>query len=62
MSQQTDNLLEQGKEAFANNDFGDALNCFNEVLRADPANEEAVQWIDMIGEILAFRHKDYYNP
>lgn len=61
-----ENNIEQelalGKEAFAKSDFGAAKNHFGAVLRMDGANSEAEQWLDMIEEILAFRHKDYYNP
>lgn len=54
--------LKLGKEAFARSDFGAAKNHFAAVLRLDEGNCEAEQWLDMIEEILAFRHKDYYNP
>lgn len=54
--------LALGKEAFARSDFGAAKNHFGAVLRMDAGNCEAEQWLDMIEEILAFRHKDYYNP
>jgi nicotinate-nucleotide adenylyltransferase len=54
--------LALGKEAFARSDFGAAKNHFGAVLRMDKENCEAEQWLDMIEEILAFRHKDYYNP
>ena len=54
--------LALGKEAFARSDFGAAKNHFGAVLRMDAQNCEAEQWLDMIEEILAFRHKDYYNP
>lgn len=54
--------LALGKEAFARSDFGAAKNHFGAVLRLDGGNCEAEQWLDMIEEILAFRHKDYYNP
>lgn len=54
--------LALGKEAFARSDFGAAKNHFGAVLRADEKNVEAQQWLDMIEDILAFRHKDYYNP
>ncbi len=61
-----ENTIEQelalGKEAFARSDFGAAKNHFGAVLRMDKENCEAEQWLDMIEEILAFRHKDYYNP
>ena len=51
-----------GKEAFARSDFGAAKNHFGAALRLEEGNVEAEQWLDMIEEILAFRHKDYYNP
>lgn len=54
--------LALGKEAFARSDFGAAKNHFGAVLRIEEGNTEAIQWLDMIEEILAFRHKDYYNP
>lgn len=54
--------LALGKEAFARSDFGAAKNHFGAVLRLEEDNTEAAQWLDMIEEILAFRHKDYYNP
>ena len=60
------NTLEQalaaGKEAYARSDFGQAINHFGEAKRLAPDNQEADQWLAMIEEILAFRHKDYYNP
>ena len=54
--------LALGKEAFARSEFGVAKNHFGAVLRLDKENCEAQQWLDMIEDILAFRHKDYYNP
>lgn len=54
--------LAAGKEAYARSDFGAAINHFEEAKRIDPDNREVVQWLTMIDEILAFRHKDYYNP
>lgn len=60
--QEIEKELAQGKEAFARSDFGAAKNHFGAVLRLDEKNTEAEQWLDMIEEILAFRHKDYYNP
>jgi nicotinate-nucleotide adenylyltransferase len=54
--------LAAGKEAYARNNFGEAINHFGEAKRLAPDNKEADQWLTMIDEILAFRHKDYYNP
>jgi hypothetical protein len=54
--------LAAGKEAYARNNFGEAINHFGEAKRLAPDSKEADQWLTMIDEILAFRHKDYYNP
>ena len=54
--------LAAGKEAFARSSFGEAINHFEEARRLDAECEEAAQWLEMIEDILAFRHKDYYNP
>lgn len=62
MENSVEQELALGKEAFAKSDFGAAKNHFGAVLRMDKTNNEAEQWLDMIEEILAFRHKDYYNP
>lgn len=62
MNQEIIKELEAGKKAFAESDFGAAKNHFGAVLRLDSSNCEAAQWLEMIEDILAFRHKDYYNP
>lgn len=62
MQQGIEKELALGKEAFARSEFGPAKNHFGAVLRLDSSNEEAAQWLEMIEDILAFRHKDYYNP
>lgn len=62
MNQDVIKELEEGKKAFAASDFGAAKNHFGAVLRMDDGNTEATQWLEMIEDILAFRHKDYYNP
>lgn len=54
--------LSKGKEAFARSEFGEAINHFEEARRLNGECEEAMQWLEMIEDILAFRHKDYYNP
>lgn len=51
-----------GKEAYARGAFGEAINHFEQAQRLDAGCEEATQWLTMIEDILAFRHKDYYNP
>ena len=55
-------LLEQGREHYRNNRWGEALNAFNRVLQRDAGQTEAQQYVELIQEILAFRHKDIYNP
>ena len=57
-----ENHLSAGKEAFARSAFGEAINHFEEARRLNVECEEAAQWLEMIEDILAFRHKDYYNP
>ncbi|MDY3979713.1 MAG: tetratricopeptide repeat protein [Tidjanibacter sp.] len=59
---QVELLIGQGKDFYSRGDFGAAINCFNEALRIDPSLTEAREWLTTIDEILAFRHKDYYNP
>lgn len=54
--------LQAGKEAFAKSEFGEAINQFRRAQQLDGECEEATQWLEMIEDILAFRHKDYYNP
>lgn len=60
--QSVERSLASGKEAYARNDFGEAINHFEAARRLNPECEEAAQWLEMIEDILAFRHKDYYNP
>lgn len=62
MQQEIEKELALGKEAYARGDFGAAKNHFGAVLRLDGNNCEAAQWLEMIEDILIFRHKDYYNP
>lgn len=62
MQQEIEKELTLGKEAYAKGDFGAAKNHFGAVLRLDQSNGEASQWLEMIEDILIFRHKDYYNP
>lgn len=62
MESSVEQELAAGKEAFARSAFGQAINHFEQAKRLDGECEEATQWLDMIADILAFRHKDYYNP
>jgi nicotinate-nucleotide adenylyltransferase len=55
-------LMHRGQEHHRRNEFGEALNDFNRVLEMSPWWEQARQMVEMIREILAFRHTDIYNP
>jgi len=55
-------LQERGMCRYRGNEWGEALNDFNRMLRIDPAHREAKQLIEMVQEILAYRYKDIYNP
>lgn len=55
-------LLERGMCRYRNNEWGEALNDFNRILRIDPSHREAGQLVEMVQEILAYRYKDIYNP
>ena len=55
-------LLDEGREHYQNNRWGEALNAFNRVLQLDAGQTEARQYVEMIQEILAFRYTDIYNP
>lgn len=55
-------LLERGMCRYRANEWGEALNDFNRILRIDPSHREAGQLIEMVQEILAYRYKDIYNP
>lgn len=55
-------LMERGMCRYRCNEWGEALNDFNRVLRIEPDHREARQLIEMVQEILAYRYKDIYNP
>ncbi len=55
-------LMERGMCRYRCNEWGEALNDFNRVLRIDPGHREAKQLTEMVQEILAYRYKDIYNP
>ena len=54
--------LERGKLHYRQNEWGNALNDFNQVLHIVPTHLEAKQFSEMVREILEFRYKDIYNP
>lgn len=55
-------LYERGCEYYRNNEFGKALNDFNDALSIDPDYTAARQMKEMVESILNFRHTDIYNP
>ena len=55
-------LLQRGQLHYRRQEWGDAINDFNKVLKIDPSHHEARQFVEMVEEILAFRYKDIYNP
>lgn len=54
--------VERGKWHYRRNEWGNALNDFNRALAADPAHAEALQYVEMVQEILQYRYTDLYNP
>ncbi len=54
--------MERGLYYYGCNEFGNAINDLNAVLRLDADNGEAKELLNMIREILAFRYTDLYNP
>lgn len=54
--------IERGKWHYRRNEWGEALNDFNQAVKLCPDHTEAKQFISLIQEILAFRYKDIYNP
>lgn len=54
--------IERGKCYYRHNEWGKAINDFNQAKRLDPESSEAKQLHDMVYEILSFRYKDIYNP
>ncbi len=54
--------IARGKENYQHGNFGPALNDFSQALALDPGNAEVLAYIEMLNEILDFRHKDIYNP
>ena len=61
-SNETSQLKEEGRAHFRKNEWGNALNAFRKTTALNPDDTEALEYIKMIEEILAFRYKDIYNP
>ncbi len=54
--------IERGKWYHHRAQWGNALNDFNKAIKIDPSLDEIKQYVEMIQEILAYRHIDIYNP
>lgn len=57
-----DALMLQAKVYYKKQDFGDALNCVNRILEKEKSNEIALNYKEMIVNIISFWNKDHYNP
>lgn len=53
---------ERGRLHYQNNDFGKAINDFNQALDLDPGHTAARQMKEMTQAIFNFRNYDIYNP
>lgn len=52
----------RGKVFYKQQKWGDAINCFNEVLETDPNHAGAKTGIEMTYNILGFFNPDMFNP
>lgn len=55
-------LFLKGEICFKLQNWGEALNHFNDFLAIHPANAKAESYCAIIQDILKFYHKDLYNP
>lgn len=55
-------LFLKGEAFYKLQKWGDALNCFSIYLEKEPDNVKVKSYIEMIQNILGFRHKDFFNP
>ena len=56
-----DDFYRQGNEARKRGLWHEAINCYMQAIELDP-DSPAVEAKKMLDEILAFYHKDAYNP
>lgn len=54
--------MERGRLYYRRGEFGNAANDFISASELDPRNAEAAQYLDIIREIMEFRHADLLNP
>lgn len=57
-----DDLLQLGEWLYAEGRSTEALNKFNAVLRLNPKNRKAANYVTMINNILGYYCKDLLNP
>lgn len=57
-----DHYFERGQLHYQNNDFGKAVNDFNQALELEPGHTAARQMKEMTEAIFNFRNFDIYNP
>ena len=55
-------LFLKGEAFYKLQKWGEALNCFLVYLEKDPLNVKAKSYVQMIHNILRFRHNDFFNP
>jgi tetratricopeptide (TPR) repeat protein len=55
-------LLLRAKVYYKKQNFGEALNCINRILEKEKSNEIALNYKEMIMNIISFWNKDHYNP
>ncbi|MBE9488390.1 MAG: hypothetical protein IMY73_04310 [Bacteroidetes bacterium] len=55
-------LIKKGKMFYSQTNHGEAMNCFKEVLRQEPDNTEAQEFVSLLNSILEYFNKDTYNP
>ena len=55
-------LLQLGELLFAESKMTEALNKFNAVIRINPENRKAINYVTMIRGIMDYYNKDLLNP
>ncbi len=61
MKTQQDILLAKVYEHFNRNEFSDAINILNKMLKVDPDHKEAIALKDQVERILKFSNTDIYS-
>lgn len=61
MKTQQEILLAEAYEHFNRNEFSDAINVLNKMLKVDPDHKEAIALKDQVERILKFSNTDIYS-